>query len=164
MTPYIPDGWRCMLHDLNIAHLFPLLVNDITYGSPIGNLPPLRHTFIPANLSSALNLPHIIDNKITVKLSAGRMSGPFSLDQASTIFEGHFCTSPLGLVEKTPGSGKWLTICHLSKEDADGKSTNGWLNSSDFPTKYYSASMMADFVRTDPTLTSDALLTWPLIA
>jgi len=52
----------------------------------------------------------------------------------------------------------------LSKEDADGESMNSWLNSSDFLTKYYSASMMADFVRTDPTLTSDALLTWLLIA
>ena len=115
MTPYKPDGWRRTLHDLNIAHLFPLLVNDITYGSPIGNPPPLHHTFIPVNLSSALKLPHIINNEITAELSAGRMSGPFSLDQACTIFKGHFRTSPLGLVEKTPGSGKWQTIRHLSK-------------------------------------------------
>src|SRR5882724_6446965 len=122
MTPYIPAGWHHVLHDLNIAHLFPLLVNDITYGSPIGNPLPLCHTFIPANLSSALNLPHIIDDEITAKLSAGIMPGPFSLDKASTIFNGNFHTSPLGLVEKVPGSGKWQTIHYLSKEDADGES------------------------------------------
>ena len=56
--------------------------------------------------------------------------------------------SPLGLVEKVLGSGKWWTIHHLSKEDAAGKSMNGWLNADDFPTKYYSASMTADFVCT----------------
>ena len=41
MTPYISDGWHCMLYDLDISHLFPLLVNNIVYGSPIDNPPPL---------------------------------------------------------------------------------------------------------------------------
>jgi len=49
---------------------------------------------------------------------AKRMSGPFSIIQAETIFNGHFHTSPVGLVEKLPGSGKWQTIHHLSKKDA----------------------------------------------
>jgi len=74
------------------------------------------------NLPSALRLPHIIDEKITSKLWAARMSGPFSVTQAKTIFNSHFHMSPLGLIEKVPGSGKWLTICHLSKKDAAGKS------------------------------------------
>jgi len=75
-----------------------------------------------------LSLPHIVDNEIATELSARQMSGPFSISEATTIFNGHFRTSPLGLVEKEPGSGKWRTIHHLSKEDAAGDSTNGWLN------------------------------------
>jgi len=54
--------------------------------------------------------------------------------------------SPLSLVEKDPGSAKWRAIHHLSKEDAHGDSMNGWLNPDEFPTKYYSASMTADFM------------------
>ena len=41
MTPYIAEGWGPALHDSNISHLFPLLVNDVAYGSPIGNPLPL---------------------------------------------------------------------------------------------------------------------------
>ena len=154
MTPYIADGWHHALHDLNLSHVFPLLVNDITYGSPIGNLPAMRHIFIPENLPSTLGLPHIIDDEITSELQAGRMSGPFSVSQAKMIFNGHFHMSPLSLIEKVPGSGKWRTICHLSKKDSTGESMNGWLNTDEFPTKYYSASMTADFVHTVLSLNS----------
>jgi len=62
------------------------------------------------------------------------MSGPFSNSQADSIFGGHFCTSPLSLIEKDPGSSKWHMICHLSKEGEHRESMNGWLNSNDFPT------------------------------
>ena len=75
-----------------------------------------------------------------------RMSSPFSVSDAQTIFNGHFHTSPLRLIKKIPGLGKWHMICHLSKEDEFGELTNGWLNVDDFPTKYYSANMTADFV------------------
>ena len=40
-TLYIADGWHCMLQDSDISHLFPLIVNDLIYGFPIGNPPPL---------------------------------------------------------------------------------------------------------------------------
>jgi len=54
--------------------------------------------------------------------------------------------SPLSLVEKDPGSGKWCMIHHLLKEDDEGESTNGGLNVDDFPTKYSSANMASDLV------------------
>jgi len=74
------------------------------------------------------------------------MSRPFSISEVTFIFNSHFHTSPLGLIEKEPGSGKWWTICHLSKEDVARNPTNGWLNADDFPTKYYLVNMMADYV------------------
>ena len=73
-------------------------------------------------------LPHIVDEEISSELTTDRISDPFSITQAHTIFGSHFHTSPLSLVEKDPGSGKWHTIHHLSKEDDDGESMNGWLN------------------------------------
>ena len=96
-----------MLYDSDISHLFPLLVNDIVYGSPIGNPPPLQHSFIPKNLPSTLSLPDIIDDEMTAELATKQMLGPFSITQVMLIFNGHFCTSPLCLIEKDPGSGKW---------------------------------------------------------
>ena len=84
-------------------------------------------------------LPEVISNKIAAKLSAGHISGPFTVEGAHIIFDGHFRPLPLGLIEKVPGDRKWRMIWHLLKTDAEGKSTNSWLSSDDFPTRYYSA-------------------------
>ena len=64
------------------------------------------------------------------------MSGPFSPDEAATIFGGFFRCSPISLVEKVPGDSNWRMIRHISKQDEDGNSTNTWLDSDDFPTQY----------------------------
>jgi len=55
------------------------------------------------------------------------MSGPFTITQASIIFDGSFRSSPVGLVEKVTGDGIWRMIHHLSKRDEEGQSTNGWI-------------------------------------
>jgi len=55
ITPYNPDGWKLALLSSGLTHSFPNLVHDMTYGVPIGNLPPLTHTFIIWNL---LKLTH----------------------------------------------------------------------------------------------------------
>ena len=146
VTPYIPSAWGSALRIANISHLFPHLVHNLSYGSPIGDPPPLYSTFTPKNLPSATILTDIIVNEICPELSTGHLSGPFTLDEVHIIFDGHFRTSPLRLVEKHPGDGKWRMIRHLSKTDQEGDSTNGWLDTNDFLTKYYSASMTADFV------------------
>src|SRR5882724_2214058 len=52
ITPYKPEGWRQALSSAGLTHLFPHLIHNIIYGSPIGNPPPLTYTFIPANLKS----------------------------------------------------------------------------------------------------------------
>ena len=76
------------------------------------------------------------------------MSGPFTVDDAHWIFKGHFRTSPVGLVEKVAGDSNWRMICHLLKIDELGFSTNDALNSDDFPTTYFTASHVAEWVRT----------------
>ena len=75
------------------------------------------------------------------------MSGPFMLEETHKIFNGHFRTVPVGLVEKDPAKGTFRMIQHFSKEDELGVSVNSQLDSDDFPTHWHSAYTMADYVR-----------------
>ena len=145
-SPYFPPAWHRALLYAQLLPSFPFLVHDITYGSPIGNPPPLTCTFLPNNLPSANIRPDIIDQELLGETASGRMSGPFTIDQATIIFNGFFRCSPVGLVEKTPGDSNWRMIRHLSKQDATGCSTNDWIDSDDFPTTYFTASWVAQFV------------------
>ena len=113
--PYKPDAWKHTLSNGNLLSDFPKLVHDITYGSLIGNPPPMTATFLPPNLASANLHPEIIDLELLTEVSAGQMSGPFSTTQATAIFNGFFHSSPVGIVEKNPGDGLWHIIRHLSK-------------------------------------------------
>ncbi len=148
VSPYVPAAWSRFLAESFLTPEFPNLVHDITYGSPIGNPPPLLHTFIPKNLASANLHPKIINNELLEETTSGHMSGPFTVDEAHLIFDGHFCTSPVGLVEKLPGDGNWQMIRHLSKVDHLGFSTNDALDSDDFPTLFFSAAQVAEWVST----------------
>ena len=145
-TPYNPITWNAALASSNLLSHFPNLVHDLTYGSPISNPPPLSKFFLPKNLPSANIHPMLIDQELQTEVSAGRMSGPFTIPQASIIFGGPFRSSPVGLVEKIPGDGTWHMIRHLSKCDDDGQSTNDWVDSDDFPTNYFAASWVCQFV------------------
>src|SRR5882672_8555299 len=74
------------------------------------------------------------------------MSVPFTISQASIIFDGPFHSSPVGLIEKITGNGIWWMIRHLSKHNEEGQSTNGWIDSDEFPTTYFVASWVCQFV------------------
>jgi len=78
------------------------------------------------------------------------MSGPFMVSEALTIFGGPFRSSPVGLVEKVPCDGVWRMIRHLSKHDECGESTNDWIHSDEFPTTYFAASWVMQFVSISP--------------
>jgi len=145
-TLYVPTAWHMALSEASLLSNFPNLVHDFTYGSPIGNPPLLLNIFIPPNLASTNLHPEIINAEIVAECVAGHMSGPFSIKEATTIFSGFFRTSPVGLVEKVPGNGFWWKIRHLSECDEDGLSTNRWINSDEFPTTYFIASWVAQFV------------------
>ena len=145
VTPYRPNTWQQALQDAGITHLYPNLVHDLIHGSPIGNPPPIDFTFIPRNLLSANIRPEYISSLITEEIAAGRMDGPFTIDEAHIIYNGHFQMCPLGLVEK-PGSSALHMIRHFSKLDQYSDSMNGWVDSDDFPTCWFSVSQLANFV------------------
>jgi len=73
------------------------------------------------------------------------MDSPFSIEQPHDIYSCHFRTCLLGLVKK-PSSTALRMIHHFSKEDHLGQSTNGWLDSDDFLTLWFTALQTADFV------------------
>jgi hypothetical protein len=153
-TPYKAEGFRIALEENGLTSRYPNIVTDIKQGSPIGNPPQLTHSFIPPNMKSALQHPQIVDEHIAEEVQAGRMSGPFTLNETHIIFKGHFRTSPLGLTEKEPGDGKFRLIRNLSKRDADGVSVNDMLNSDDFPTRWGSAWVVEQYVSSMTTTTS----------
>ena len=146
VTLYFTTAWKDALDSANLSQSFPNLVHDITHGSLIGNLPPLLYTFICDNLSSTNIFPDIIWDKLREETAAGHMSGPFSIEGAHIIFDGHFRTSPIGLVEKVPGNGKWCMIWHLLKMDSNRFSTNLMLDSDNFLTTYFSAADVVAWV------------------
>ena len=112
------------------------------HGSPIGNPPPLTSTFIPNNLPTIALNPDFIRSHLTEEISLGRMSGPFSIEEAFQHFGGHFRTAPLGIISEP----KLHLIRHLSKKDPFGHSTNSWINSDEWPTKWITAAMVANYV------------------
>jgi len=69
-SPYNPEAWQHILETTNLSLSFPNLVHDITYGSPIGNPPPLSMSFLPSNLPSANIPPELIDQELAVEVAA----------------------------------------------------------------------------------------------
>ena len=103
VIPYKLHMWGIALHEARLLYFFPNLIFDLTYGAPIGNPPPLMHTFIPDNLNSTELVLLYMDNFLASEVTAGQINSPFTVAQAHDIFGGHFYTALLGLVEK-PGS------------------------------------------------------------
>src|SRR5882724_10430622 len=99
VTPYYVKAWHLALQHADLLHLFLNLVHDLTYGSPIGNPPPLSHTFISNNLGSADIDPAYMDSFLVEEVTSGRMDGPFTVNYAHQIFNGHFRMAPLSFVE-----------------------------------------------------------------
>jgi len=95
--------------------------------------------FLPPNFPSTNIHLLLIEQELLYEVMAGQMSGPFTVAQVATVFASPFHSSPVGLVEKSPGQGVWCMIHHLSKCDNDGQSTNGWVDSDGFPSTYFSA-------------------------
>ena len=111
VTPYFVTAWKDTLDSANLSQSFPNLIHDISHGLPIGNPPPLLCTFMADKFSSTNIQPDIIQDELWEETAAGPMSSPFSIEEAHIIFYGHFRTSPIGLVKKIPGNGKWHMIC-----------------------------------------------------
>ena len=96
-TPVKPKRLEAYLNGYS-HNLKSFLVSGFTYGFHIKSVNPSYAT-CSANLKSASQLPHVIDEKIGKEVSIGRISGPFNV----CPFE-QCMISPLGLrAKKNPG-------------------------------------------------------------
>lgn len=80
----------------------------------------------------------------------GRMSGPFSQTEVESILRGPFFSSPLlvAVQPQAPGVPDKIRICrHLSKDARSVPSVNSHVEKDSFPTRFDTASRVADIVR-----------------
>ena len=77
------------------------------------------------------------------------MDGPFSRDIITSILRGPFFVSPLIVSVQPQGLGepdKLRVCCHLSKSNKLTTSVNSHIKKEDFPTRFDTASRVADIV------------------
>jgi hypothetical protein len=150
VTPYNADAFDSFLLKHDLCSSYPQLTHHLRHGFPLGPMPELNKTNILKNHSSTTDNMKIIDEYLEEEVMAGRMSGPFSQQQAEAILRGPFQSSPLIVVFQSQGPGEpdKVRICrHLSKSSRDIPSVNSFIHKSDFPTRFDTAARVGDMVR-----------------
>jgi hypothetical protein len=98
-TPYLPDGFDCLLEATNLTQQFPELTWKLRHSFPIGDMKPLTQTYTLQNLPGADIYREVCDEYIIDELLKGRFSGPYTHQQLYAKI-GHFHSSPLQVVVK----------------------------------------------------------------
>jgi len=147
--PYDSNSFDTFLHKHNLSNSYPLLVSNLRNGFPLGPMPELSSTNIIPNHPSTCEHMHLIDDYLLEELSSGRMSGPFSKEDVERILRGPFQSSPfiVAFQPQAPGEPDKIRICrHLSKSTKNIASVNSFMTKSDFPTRFDTASRVAEIV------------------
>jgi hypothetical protein len=120
--PHI-DEWRRLLVPIGFGGGWcrrpDVLLRQITDGVSLGYNGDRTGFIVRSNHPSAL-LPEataVVDQEFVDELRLRRMAGPFTHEQARSLFP-FFRTSPMAVVPKSDGG--WRIIDDLSNEDADG--------------------------------------------
>ena len=145
VTPYNADAFESLLSKYDLMNIYPHLVRNLRNGFPLGEFPDLdKHVIFPPHKPSA-QYQKDIDPYLEDEVSAGRMDGPFSFDETTSILRGPFQCSPIVVDVQ---QDKLRICCHLSKGNKDHPSTNSFIDTERFPTRFGSAAEMADIVST----------------
>ncbi|KAF5346278.1 hypothetical protein D9757_014841 [Collybiopsis confluens] len=158
ITPYNPEAFFIELSICGISDRYPLLVDNLRQGFPLGHMPTLSETIIINNHSSTIRYPEVVEEYISEESTAGRMSGPFSKEEVELILRGPFVSSPLIVSEQTQGPGKpsKLRVCrNLSKDSTDSSglvfpAVNSYVEKELFPTTFDSAAIVAEWITAAP--------------
>jgi hypothetical protein len=148
ITPYDPDAFEFLLGKHNIES-YPHLVHNLRHGFPLGDHPNLASTYIIPNHPSVFDYPEDIQKYLSTEIAADRMSGPYSSHQVEKILRGPFQSSPfiVSVQPQGPGEPDKIRICrHLSKATKYIASMNSFISKEDFPTRFDTASRVADIV------------------
>ncbi len=150
VTPYSADVIESLLaqHDLLDQH--PGLTHKLRSSFPMGDFPQLQCSVIFPNYISDPAHTDFINDYFDEEVSAGRMSGPFSQEEVESIL-GPFQCSPCSVNTQEQGPDvppKLRVVCNLSKGSSVHPSTNDFIDSSKFPTRFGSAAEVAKIVST----------------
>ena len=148
-TPYHPDAFDKLLNKHDLTSSYPFLTRNLRNGFPMGEFPPLTETVIFPNHPSAKNYDKEIKTYLQEEVVARRMFGPFCQSEMEDIMKGPFQSSPL-IIDAQPqpnGAPDKIRICrHMSKRDKLHPSTNDYVDSSKFPTRFGSVSEVGEIV------------------
>lgn len=148
--PYDISAFETLISTHDLTFFYPLLATNLRNGFPLGQMPPLTDTVIFKNHPSTLLHSDVVNQYLTDEIGTGRMSGPFSLQHVENILRGPIFCSPLliSVQVQQPGTPDKLRVCrHLSKGNKNIPSMNSHINKEDFPTRFDTASRVADIVR-----------------
>ncbi|KAF7303601.1 Reverse transcriptase/ribonuclease H [Mycena indigotica] len=161
ITPYDADAFESLLGQLNLLDLHRDLPSKLRQGFPMGDFPVLNRTVIIPNHPSTLAHSSFVNDYLAEEVAAGRMSGPFSQSKTETILQGFFQCSPIIIAVQPQGPGEpdKLRLCrHLSKGAPTHPSTNHFIDKDKFPTKFGTASDVAEIISTAPPGTQAMVL------
>lgn len=147
--PYNANAFEHFLQKHDLSRHYPLLVNNLHHGFPLGNMPEIRETIIIPNNRSFTEHADAILEYLRKEVASGRMSGPFTRDEVEKTLRGPFISSPIiAVVQPQPGdTPDKIRICrHLSKSTRAHPSVNSFISKDDFPTRFDTASKVADIV------------------
>jgi len=149
ISPYSSQAFNLFLHKHNISHLYPFLVSNLVSGFPIGFMPKMTQTTIVPNHFSCNPFMNDVFNYLTEEVQDGRMTGPLSHAEIESMLRGPFYSSPLlvSVQPQAPGTPDKIRMCkNLSKRTKDVASVNSHILKVSFPTRFDTASRVADIV------------------
>ncbi|GLB45192.1 putative DNA breaking-rejoining enzyme [Lyophyllum shimeji] len=150
VTPYNVGAFNHYMSIFNLHDAYPNLLDSLRYGFKMGNFPELTRSITPENhATSPIHLDFLLQYCLS-EVDVGRMSGPFSYEDALRFFGGPFRTSPLGIVEKAGSPGKFRAVQDLSFAGDCGFSINDCINKFDYQTSWGTAASVADLVAEAP--------------
>ena len=110
VTPLLSWCWKDMLHQHPDQSLAAYIVSGLSNGFHIGYQGDRRSgRSVPANMLSAVQNPMPVEQYLLTEVSAGRISGPFRLDEVPLVHVRRF-----GVIPKSGTPGDWRLILDLS--------------------------------------------------
>lgn len=150
------NAWKEALENAGLDEEFADVIKGFTIGFDQG-IPPHQVRdlpyFTPPNHSSAKLAEEEIRTSIELELKTGRMIGPFTKTQVSSVLP-FFRTSPMGAVINGDGSLRAINDLSFPRNDPSTPSVNSFVDPKRFLTTWDDFNRVAAFFRAskDPLL------------
>lgn len=156
------NAWESALHSAGFGKEFEDVIdgfrNGFDQGIPVHTIRDLS-CYTPPNHTSAKLAVTDIRESIKLEIETGRMFGPFTKDEVSSVLP-FFRTSPMGAVVNGDGSLRAINDLSFPRDDPSTPSVNSFVDPKKFLTTWDDFKRVAAFFRAskDPLLL--ALFDW----